>query len=239
MKKVSRPQVREGYDLWAATYDSSINPLVSLDRRHTMELLAPQPGQRILDAACGTGHYLSAIEGAGGLSVGLDVSGGMLNVARREVPNASLVQADLDKGFPFRSGAFDVVLSALVSEHLTNLQVFFEEVARVLAPEGRLVFSAFHPDLAAAGIEANFELDDVEYRLGAEEHTVDDFLNALSLNGFRIKSLREFVGDEELVRQIGWAKKYLGRPLLVLIEAGRSGQQSVASGQLWGWEEVM
>ncbi len=234
MKKVSRPQVREGYDLWAATYDSSINPLVSLDRRHTMELLAPQPGQRILDAACGTGHYLSAIEGAGGLSVGLDVSGGMLNVARREVPNASLVQADLDKGFPFRSGAFDVVLSALVSEHLTNLQVFFEEVARVLAPEGRLVFSAFHPDLAAAGIEANFELDDVEYRLGAEEHTVDDFLNALSLNGFRIKSLREFVGDEELVRQIGWAKKYLGRPLLVLIEAGRSGQQSVASGHSCG-----
>ena len=75
--------------------------------------------------------------------------------------------------------------------------------------------------------------------MGAEEHTVDDFLNALSLNGFRIKSLREFVGDEELVRQIGWAKKYLGRPLLVLIEAGRSGQQSVASGQLWGWEEVM
>ena len=218
MKKVSRPQVREGYDLWADTYDSSVNPLVSLDRRYTLELLAPQPGQRILDAACGTGHYLKAACEAGSFSVGLDVSGGMLNVARREVPNVSLAQADLDEGLPFRSGVFDVVLCTLVSEHLTNLPVFFEEAARVLAQEGRFVFSAFHPDLAAAGIEANFELEGVEYRLGAEKHTVDDFLNAFTAGGFRIRSHREFAGDEELVRQIGWARKYLGRPLLVLIE---------------------
>ena len=224
MKKVSRPQVREGYDLWADTYDSSVNPLVSLDRRYTLELLAPQPGQRILDAACGTGHYLKAAREAGSFSVGLDVSGGMLNVARREVPNVSLAQADLDEGLPFRSGVFDVVLCTLVSEHLTNLPVFFEEAARVLVPEGRFVFSAFHPDLAAAGVEANFELGDVEYRLGAEKHTVDDFLSAFSGSGFRIQTLREFAGDEELVRQIERARKYLGKPLLVLIEARRSGQ---------------
>jgi SAM-dependent methyltransferase len=224
MKKTSRPHVREGYDLWADTYDNAANPLVSPDRRHTMELLDPLPGQRILDAACGTGHYLKAIAGAGSFPVGLDVSGGMLNVARRQVPNLPLVQADLDRRFPFCSGLFDVVLSALVSEHLTNLPGFFEEVARVLVPEGRLIFSAFHPDLAAAGIEANFELDGVEYRLGAEKHTIEDFVDALSNSGLQTKIVREFAGDEELVRQIGRAKKYLGRPMLVLIEGVASAQ---------------
>jgi SAM-dependent methyltransferase len=148
----------------------------------------------------------------------------MLNVARRQVPNLPLVQADLDRRFPFCSGLFDVVLSALVSEHLTNLPGFFEEVARVLVPEGRLIFSAFHPDLAAAGIEANFELDGVEYRLGAEKHTIEDFVDALSNSGLQTKIVREFAGDEELVRQIGRAKKYLGRPMLVLIEGVASAQ---------------
>ncbi len=217
--KVAHVDARRGYDLWAETYDRTDNPLVALDRRHTFDLLNPRPGHRILDAGCGTGYYLSRIDNAGAWVLGLDFSSGMLKVARRRLPRIPLVGTDLDGVLPVGPSLFDAVLCALVSEHLTDLPLTFAEFSRVLRPGGRLVFSAFHPDLAAAGIEANFETEGVEHRLGAEQHTVDDYLKRISESGFRIRSRQVFRGDLALVREIGWAEKYRGRPLLLLIEA--------------------
>ncbi len=41
--------------------DRTENPLIALDRRYTLKLLGPRPGERVLDAACGTGAHQSAI----------------------------------------------------------------------------------------------------------------------------------------------------------------------------------
>ena len=62
--RIERPGVRRGYDLWATSYDATQNPLVALDRRHTLRALGPRPGEWILDAGCGTGANLGAIEAA-------------------------------------------------------------------------------------------------------------------------------------------------------------------------------
>src|SRR5262245_38581538 len=155
-KRVERPGVREGYDRWSASYDATANPIVALDRRYTFAALAPRPGERVLDAGCGTGAYLRRLCKARSRPVGLDFSRGMLRVAQRAAPEAALAQADLDRAFPVRRATFDVVLSALVSEHLTDLRRFFSESFAALRRGGRLVFSAFHPELAVGGVEANF-----------------------------------------------------------------------------------
>ena len=220
-KRVLRLGVREGYDRWAETYDRTPNPLVALDRRHTIELLSPRAGERILDAGCGTGAHLRRIRRVGSFAVGLDVSLGMLQVAQRADLGALLVQSDLNKALPLQQSSFDAVVCALVSEHLTNLRALFTETFTVLKRGGRMVFSAFHPELAASGIEANFQQGDVECRLGAERYTVDDYLNHINDAGFRRLRWTQYSGDDELVRQIPWADKYLGRPLLLLIEATR------------------
>ena len=117
-KRVSRPTVREGYDLWAESYDRTANPIVALDRRHTMRHLQPRRGERILDAGCGTGAHLRRIGRAGSRAVGIDFSRGMLRVAQRSSPGALLAQADLHRELPLRRDRFDAVLCALVSEHL-------------------------------------------------------------------------------------------------------------------------
>jgi len=167
-KRIARPGVREGYDLWAEAYDTTPNPVVALDQRYTMAHLRPRHSERILDAGCGTGINLRRIVEAGGHPVGLDFSLGMLRVAQRSVPGVPLAQADLNSQLPLRRGRFDGFLCALVSEHLENLPTFFAEAFAAVRQGGRLVFSAFHPEVARTGVEANFEQGGVEYRLGAE-----------------------------------------------------------------------
>ena len=221
MTRIERPGVREGYDRWSHSYDVTPNPVVAMDRRVTLEALDAGAGERVLDAGCGTGAYLAALGRTRSRGLGLDFSRGMLRVARRAAPGAALAQADLNREFPVRRRSFDAVLSSLVSEHLSDLRRFFAEAFASLRRGGRLVFSAFHPDLACAGIEANFERDGVEYRLGAERYTVADYLEHISDAGFRRLSWQELRGDARLADRVPAAAKYLGRPLLLLVKAER------------------
>ena len=218
-KRIKRPSVRDGYDRWSAQYDRTPNPLVALDRRHTVKLLRPQRGERLLDAGCGTGAHLEWMLAAGSRPVGLDLWHGMLQIARRKYPTVPVVQADLHVPLPVRRDWFDAVLCALVGEHLSQLALLFREFHATLVTGGRLVFSVFHPEMAAAGIEANFELAGTEYRLGAERHTVADYRDLISQAGFRDLKVHEFRGDEALVQEMPDAKKYLDRPLLLAITA--------------------
>lgn len=197
------------------------NPLVALDRRVTLKTLNPHMREWVLDAGCGTGAHLAAIDRAHSRPVGLDFSRGMLRVARQKAPRAAFVQADLNRHFPIRRRAFDAVLSALVSEHLADLGRFFTEAFAALRVGGRLVFSAFHPELAQAGIEANFEHNGTEYRLGAEPYTVSDYLNHISEAGFQNLEWRDYYVDGPLVQEVPRASKYLNRPLLLLVRAVR------------------
>jgi SAM-dependent methyltransferase len=64
---------------------------------------------------------------------------------------------------PLTHNSFDAVLCALVGEHLTNLRTTFNEIFRSLKECGRFIFSVFHPEMAASGIEANFTRDNIEY----------------------------------------------------------------------------
>lgn len=216
MRRVERPGVRAGYDRWAQTYDATPNPVVALDRQHTLSTLRPRRGETILDAGCGTGAQLRRMREAGARPVGLDFSLEMLRVAQRRRAG-HLAQADLNDEFPVRPRSFDALVSSLVSEHLTNLEGFFAEVFAALRPGGRFVFSAFHPEPALGGIEANFEQDGTEYRLGAEPYTTEDYLDRIANAGLDIRDVSHHGAGPDIVD----AAKYEDVPLLLLVEAVR------------------
>ena len=212
-----RMDTRDGYDLWSRSYDRTPNALVHLDNRFTTKVLDPKPGETILDAGCGTGRHFAAIEGAGSSVVGLDFAHAMLRTARRKHPRARLARADLDQDLPVRRESCDGSLCALVGEHMADPRLFFRHAHRALRPGGRIVFTVYHPARIQAGSEARFSVGDVEYRIAAHQHTVDDYLNFLCDAGFEVSSHQEHYGDHELARSIQGADRYLGWPMLLIL----------------------
>lgn len=210
---------RQGYDLWSESYDATPNPVVTMDSRHTIKLLAPATGELILDAGCGTGRNLKELVVAGSEPVGIDFSLGMLTVARREIAGAPVAMANLEQQLPFRDSSFDAVLCALIGEHLSELAGVLQEFHRILKRRGRLVFSVYHPVMSAAGIEANFEHSGIEYRLGAIHYSVSEHIRLFDDAGFNQISAQEFHGDEQLIRSVPSASKYLDFPVLLVLAA--------------------
>jgi 2-polyprenyl-6-hydroxyphenyl methylase/3-demethylubiquinone-9 3-methyltransferase len=101
-------------------------------------------GRLVLDAGCGGGLVARELAAAGATVVGLDRSLGSLGVARRAVRGRfHPTQGRLER-LPFAGGAFDAVVAADVLEHVPDLPAAVAELARVLAPGGRLVFDTIN-----------------------------------------------------------------------------------------------
>lgn len=222
-KIVKRVAVREGYDLWADSYDRTPNPVVAMDSRHTLNLLRPKPGQKILDAGCGTGRNLARIVAGGAQAYGMDFSLGMLRVAHKRVSGVPLVQADLQAEFPFRPGEFQSVLCALIGEHLDKLAFTLRQLHAMLEPGGWMVFSVYHPDLAEAGKEANFAVGSTEYRLGAIRYSAEDYPRMMRDAGFRDIEGFEYKGDRQLIEEIPSAADLLDKPVILALRACAGG----------------
>jgi SAM-dependent methyltransferase len=114
-----------------------------------LDLATPAVGERVLDTACGTGvvAWLAADRvGPTGHVVGLDLNPGMLAVAStlpaREAPIA-WVQASTDH-LPFADGGFEVVSCQLGLQYFPDRPAALSEMARVLAPGGRLAAMVWH-----------------------------------------------------------------------------------------------
>ena len=106
-----------------------------------------RPGDRVLDAGCGTGRALAALRSAVGPSgtvLGADLTPQMLDAARRAGREADgcLLLADVAR-LPLRDGVLDAVFAAGLIAHLPDPEENLRELARVVRPGGRLAL--FHP----------------------------------------------------------------------------------------------
>jgi demethylmenaquinone methyltransferase/2-methoxy-6-polyprenyl-1,4-benzoquinol methylase len=117
-------------------------------RRLVVEALSPQPGERILDLAAGTGTSSAALARTGAFVVPADFSLGMLRVGKRREPGLPFVAGD-GLHLPFRDGAFDAATISFGLRNLADRAAGLRELARVVRPGGRLVVCEFsHPTWA-------------------------------------------------------------------------------------------
>lgn len=109
--------------------------------RDTLRRLPATPA-RVLDYGCGQGRYLDVVRERFPQArlTGCDVSSVALEQARRQRPWAKYVAMD-DERAPLPDGSFDLVMSVEVLEHVADAERATGELARLVAPGGRLVLS--------------------------------------------------------------------------------------------------
>jgi demethylmenaquinone methyltransferase/2-methoxy-6-polyprenyl-1,4-benzoquinol methylase len=132
--------VRTMFDRIAPVYDAMNHAMtVGLDRRWRMETARAVvwPGDRVLDACCGTGDLAIASLRGGGRVTGLDFSERMLERAREKSHEVEWVQGDALQ-LPFSEGSFDAVTVGFGVRNLDDLEAGLRELRRVLRPGGRV-----------------------------------------------------------------------------------------------------
>jgi SAM-dependent methyltransferase len=99
-------------------------------------------GTRVLDVGCGSGLALVLAGQRGAVTTGLDVSPGLLRVARDRLPDADLRDGDMES-LPFADAAFDAVTGINAFQFAGDPRRALHEAARVTRPGGRVVASLF------------------------------------------------------------------------------------------------
>ncbi len=225
--------IQAGYDRWAEVYDHDGNPLQALEEPVVRAAVGEAAGLTVLDLGCGTGRHSVWLANAGANVTAVDFSEGMLAQARRktEAGKVQFLTYDLHQPLPFQAGAFDLVVSGLVLEHLQDLDLFFGEARRVLRGGGRAVVSAMHPAMFLRGAQARFT-DPVSGELvqpGSIAHPVGAFVMSAVRSGFTLAAIHELAPDAEFARQYPRAAKYVDWPMLIVLCLSACGQNAQPS----------
>lgn len=107
-----------------------------------------QPGEWILDLACGTGNAALIAAAQGAHAVGVDAAPRLIEVARQRARNEKL-EVDFREGdlldLPVTRDAVDVVVSVFGVVFASDPVLAVREIARVVRPGGRVLISAWVP----------------------------------------------------------------------------------------------
>jgi len=162
-------RVRGVFDSVAARYDL-MNDLMSLGvhrlwKRFAIDLVAPRPGQRILDLAGGTGDLARLLQPAlmpDGSVVVADINAAMLEQGRRRLLDEGMIEgvewSQVDaQSLPFAERSFDAVTMAFGLRNVTDKQSALREIWRVLKPGGRALVLEFSKP-TAPGLNTMYDL---------------------------------------------------------------------------------
>ena len=186
-------------------------------------LANPQPGESILDVACGTGALTGVVAksiGPNGRVVGLDLSPEMLAVARKiTLDPSSAAPIEWREGavnaIPFENETFDIVFCNFGLMFFPDRVAALEEMRRVLKPDGRLALAVWGSIAKCPGQMAMKEswrrhfteaagLFDAQHSLGDPEAV----LSLIQEAGFRGASVQSVMGAVHLPSPEDLARSY-------------------------------
>ena len=139
--------VRDRYERAARRYDRFIGPLVAGAHETALEMFPPRDGMHVLDVGCGTGAQLSAYREAGCRVSCVDLSPGMLDVARRRLGPDADVREGSGADIPFPDDTFDLATISFVLHEVPSgdREMILGEMRRVVRPDGGILVIDFRP----------------------------------------------------------------------------------------------
>jgi ubiquinone/menaquinone biosynthesis C-methylase UbiE len=145
--KLQRRIQRYGWDKAAAYYEQSWQRQLAPAQATMLALANLEPGERVVDIACGTGlvtFAAAAAVGPSGEVVGTDISEVMVTLAAsrarsRHLGHVRFERMDAENLSPLADGSFDVALCGLGLMYVPDPQKAVREMTRTLVPGGRVV----------------------------------------------------------------------------------------------------
>ena len=159
--------VRSAWDELAAFWDERMEAGTTW-QRHLIQpaverLLRLEPGERVLDIACGNGEFARRMAELGAQVLAVDFSEGMLERAQAHGGEVNYRHTDamdeaaiLALGEP---GSFDAVVSNMAIMDMESIEPMVAASSTLLTPTGRFVFSTLHPAFNSGDVRPMVELD--------------------------------------------------------------------------------
>ncbi|WP_069163664.1 class I SAM-dependent DNA methyltransferase [Nocardia altamirensis] len=201
--------VATGYDGWAPTYEQTV--LDKMDLALLTQLQRPEWAhvRRAADLGCGTGRTGAWLRTQGISHIdGVDVSTGMLELARARGAHTTLTEGDArDTGLP--SGSYDLVIASLIDEHLPDLAPFYAEAWRLAAPGARCVLVSFHPQfMMVTGMPTHYTpAAGAPVAISTHLHLLSEHVTAALDAGWVLTELTEMLVDDTwLAAKPKWAE---------------------------------
>ena len=186
---IERLDPQSAYQLWAGSYPPRAhNRLMEVEQETVLALLPDVRELTVLDAGCGSGRYLRVLGERGANAIGMDLSPAMLERARETTTR--IARADL-RALPFDARSFDLVVCGLALGDLAEIELALTEIARVLRPGGRVIYSVVHPAGGEAGWSRTFESGGKQWAIDSFWHSADRHREACASAGLVIEEWRE------------------------------------------------
>jgi SAM-dependent methyltransferase len=225
MSKIDDREVAAAWDANAQTWAAEVR--AGHDRTHELftsprflEFLPDLAGLSVIDLGCGEGRYTRTFARRGVRMTGVDISPGMLDLARQEEARAPLgIRYQLESSAELRAFAdhsFDAAVSTMALMDTPNFPAVARQAFRVIRPGGGFFFSVLHPCFMGRGSTWGKDLAGrIEGRLipdywGDEPYVeqwgfndappfsihyfpyrLEDYINGLCAVGFRIERVQE------------------------------------------------
>ena len=176
-----------------------------------------KPGMKVLDLGCGDGIDLIYYQKLGADIYGVDASEGLITIAKEKLPNAN-IQVGFFENISFPKEYFDVVFSKYAIQTSEHIEPIFDEVKRVLKPNGIFMYLVTHPFrqyLEKKEKQADYFEQKIVYSsffdntitVQEPSHTLNEYLNERFLKDFDLQLYQECwdAGAEQIE-----GKKYPG-----------------------------
>jgi ubiquinone/menaquinone biosynthesis C-methylase UbiE len=206
---------KDGYDQWSKFYDVYPNPTVATDEVAFPSFWKNIKDKKVLEIGCGTGRHTLKLCKQRNEVTGIDLSSGMLEVARKKLKDfkVEFIEGDF-MTLDLKENSFDVVILSLVLEHIHDLKSFFLRLSKVMKPKGEVFISEIHPLRSKDGNLAHFKVGEGEVWLDSAKHTERDFEDSLKGTNLKIISRHDILGESHLTQiKPEWAK-HLGKPMI-------------------------
>jgi len=237
MNQTNYNEIADWYDRYLSEHPIYLELLLP----HLLELVGEVEGERVCDLACGQGWFARELARRGARVTGIDVSGRLLEIARRHEQEEPLGidyrQEDARLAASLAAGSFDGVVCVLALMDMPEIDPVCRTMRRLLKPGGWLVVALTHPcfELPQArwittkegqvsrAVRGYFqegywqsESGGLRSRVGAYHRTLSTYLNTFIASRLALERLVEPMATGEYAERVPGLREV---PSLLLVRA--------------------